>query len=76
MPSKLPQISGKELSRVLTRLGFELKSSKGSHRKFVRKTKIGQETIVFADHKTIKKGILSAVLKRLNLNVDEFKKLF
>jgi predicted RNA binding protein YcfA (HicA-like mRNA interferase family) len=75
MPSRLSQISGKELSHILIRLGFQLKSSKGSHRKFVRKTENEKETVVFADHKTIKKGVLSAILKQISLNIDEFKKL-
>jgi len=72
---KLPQISGKEISRILIRLGFRLKSRKGSHLKFARNTSYGEEIIVVPNHKIIRKGTLHSILKHLNLDIHKIKEL-
>lgn len=33
--AKLPQLSGKEMGRILVRLGFVFKSQRGGHMKFI-----------------------------------------
>lgn len=72
---KLPVISGKELGRVLTRLGFVFKSQKGSHMKFIRLRDSGKEIIVIPNHRVIRRGTLQGVLKQLNLNIEKFRDL-
>ena len=76
MSSKLPQISGERLARVLVKLGFVLVNQKGSHMKFVKeydnKTK---ETIMVYAHHTVKKGTLARILDQLNISVEELKSL-
>lgn len=72
---KLPQISGKEMSRVLVKLGFKLKSRKGSHLKFARDASYGEEIIVVPNHKIIRKGTLHGILKHLNLDAHRIKEL-
>lgn len=72
---KSPQVSGKEMGRVLTRLGFVLKSQKGSHMKFVRLRSQTREIIVVPNHKVLRKGTLSGVLKRLNTNSEKLRQL-
>lgn len=73
--SKLPQVSGKRTGRVLVRLGFSLKSQKGSHMKFTRFVFGREETIVIPNHKILRKGTLNDILAKLNMSVVEFKKL-
>lgn len=73
--AKLPQISGKDMGRILIRLGFKLKSQKGSHMKFIRSTRYGEEVMVVPNHKIIRKGTLSSILKHLNLDIDKIKEL-
>ena len=68
---KLPQISGREVGRVLERLGFILKSRKGSHMKYVSDGKI----IIVPEHKILKKGTLRSILRELNIGVEKLKAL-
>lgn len=72
---KLPQISGKDMGRVLTRLGFYLRSQKGSHMKFVRVEDGRKEIIIVPNHKVLRKGTLDSIVKKLNMRIGEFKKL-
>ena len=72
---KLPQVSGKDIGRVLVRLHFELKSQRGSHMKFVREHKYGREVVIVPNHKTLRTGTLHDILKQLNLNAEKLKKL-
>ena len=69
------QISGKELGRALTRLGFQFKSQKGSHMKFVRLHGGVKEVIIVPSHKVLRKGTLRGILKQLNLNIEKLEKL-
>jgi len=71
----LPQISGKQMSRVLIRLGFRLKSQKGSHMKFEKKMEYGKEIIVMPNHKFMRVGTLYNIMKKLNLNIETLKEL-
>ncbi|MCK6462934.1 MAG: type II toxin-antitoxin system HicA family toxin [Candidatus Pacebacteria bacterium] len=73
--SKLPQISGKEMARVLLRLSFEFKSQKGSHMKFIRKHSYGKEVVIVPNHKILRPGTLANILGKLNLDAEKLKDL-
>lgn len=73
--SKSPQISGKEMSRILLRLGFEFKSQKGSHMKFVKRHSFGKEIVIVPNHKTLRPGTLTNILGKLNLSAEKLKEL-
>lgn len=72
---KLPQISGRQMGRVLLQLGFVLRSEKGSHVKFIRMRGNFREIIIVPDHKILKKGTLNGILKRLRLSKKDLKNL-
>lgn len=73
---KTPAISGKEMGRVLTRLGFIFKSQRGSHMKFVRTVAEGRkEIIVIPNHKVIRTGTLNGILKQLHLSIEKLREL-
>ena len=73
---KLPQVSGKDLTRVFKKDGWIKVGQKGSHLKLVKYRKpIGKTTIIIPQHKVIKKGTLSRILKDGNLTVEKLKKL-
>ena len=73
---KLPQISGREMGRILVRLGFYMKSQKGSHMKFVRERDMRKEIVIVPDHKVLQKGTLNDILKKVDLrNIDDLRKL-
>lgn len=70
---KLPQLSGKQMGRILVRLGFYLKSQKGSHMKFVRERDMRKEIIIVPNHKVLQKGTLNDILKKADIRSDDLK---
>jgi len=73
--AKLPQVSGKDMGRVLARLGFHLADQKGSHMKFIRKFNNRKEIIIVPNHKVLRKGTMNNILKKIYLSIGELKKL-
>lgn len=72
--AKLPQVSGKDMGRVLTRLGFYLGHQKGSHMKFIRKFNNRKEIIIVPNHKVLRKGTTNNIVKKIDLSIEELKK--
>lgn len=71
--SKLPVVSGKNLVKVFTKLGFVFVSQRGSHIKMRHKD---GRTVIIPNHKNIKKGTLKkGILNPLNISVEELQKL-
>lgn len=73
--AKLPQISGKELTKALKRDRWIEVSQKGSHLKLVKNYKIGKSTIIIPQHKVIKKGTLRRILRDAKLSVEQLAEL-
>jgi hypothetical protein len=71
--SKLPQISGKECIKALEKVGFFVKRQKGSHIILCRNEPFAE--VVIPNHKTLDKGILRAIIRQVDLDVDKFIKL-
>ena len=65
---KLPRISGSEAMRALERLGFEVTRQKGSHIVMRR----GSSGCVVPNHREVKVGTLSGVLRQAGVSVEEF----
>lgn len=73
---KLPQVSGKQTVKALTKIGFEKISQKGSHIKLRRELNDRIQTVTVPNHKVIRKGTLrNGILKPINLSVEEFIRL-
>jgi predicted RNA binding protein YcfA (HicA-like mRNA interferase family) len=71
---KLPIIKHKQLIRVLGKLGCIEKRQTGSHRIFY--CSIQRRIISVPFHnKDIKKGLLNAIIKDLDLSLEEFNEL-
>ncbi len=68
---ELPVISGREMVRVLEKLGYEMKRRRGSHM-MMRKT---GKLIVVPDHKELKRGTLRNILREADLTVEELIEL-
>lgn len=74
--AKLPQISGEKLIKAFKRDGWIEVSQKGSHVKLVKILKpVGKATIIIPQHKVIKKGTLSRILKDASSSVEKLKSL-
>ena len=76
MVDKLPQLSGKNIGRLLVRLEFILKSQKGSHMKYVREQNGAREVIIVPNHKVLRKGTLHDILKKIKKKVLKFNAVF
>ncbi len=68
--AKLPVISARECIRALEKAGFYIARQKGSHITLRRNDPLGRVTV--PNHKTMKPGTLSRVIKDAGLTVDEF----
>ena len=72
--AKLPRISGKELCKILEKIGFKKVYGKGSHVRF--KHQDGRRTVVpIHGNEDIGPGLLTAILKQIRLTREEFEKL-
>jgi predicted RNA binding protein YcfA (HicA-like mRNA interferase family) len=65
---KLPVVSGAEAIRTLERLGFAVVRQRGSHI-VLRKESSG---CVVPNHRELKLGTLTGILKQAGVSVDEF----
>ena len=68
MPPSLPHISGADAVRALQKLGFIVARQKGSHIMLRR----GSTGCVVPNHRELKLGTLSSVLKQAGVSTDEF----
>jgi len=71
--SKLPQVSGKNCIKALSKVGFFVKRQKGSHIIICRNDPFAE--VVIPNHKTLDKGTLRAIIRQADLDVDEFIEL-
>jgi len=65
--------SGKELIRALKKLGYIIDHQKGSH-EFLHNEKLIKSVIV-PKHKEIRKGTLNNIIKKVDVTIDDLKKL-
>ncbi len=71
----MPKIpSYKHLDRVLTSLGYSLVRVKGSHVQYKKNSSL--ITISKHSNKEISVGVLSVILKEINLSRDEFWEMY
>ncbi|MBK6430545.1 type II toxin-antitoxin system HicA family toxin [Candidatus Amarolinea dominans] len=65
---KLPVVSGREAVRTLERLGFVVVRQRGSHLVLRR----GASGCVVPNHRELKTGTLTGILKQAGVSADEF----
>ena len=68
--SKLPSISGKNCVKALQKVGFYLKRRESSHVILRRDNPFAQ--VVVPDHPELAKATLRAILRDVDLSVEEF----
>ncbi|OGQ51588.1 MAG: hypothetical protein A3J24_00915 [Deltaproteobacteria bacterium RIFCSPLOWO2_02_FULL_53_8] len=71
--TKLPDVSGKQCIKALERAGFKLVRIEGSHHYMRRSLPFCQVSVPL--HRSLKKGLLHAILKSAGLSIDDFIKL-
>ena len=65
---KLPRVSGAEAVRALERLGFSVVRQRGSHIVMRR----GASGCVVPNHREMKTGTLTGILRQAGVSADEF----
>lgn len=68
----LPILSGKELIKILLKLGYRVARQRGSH---IRLRGEGRRPITVPDHDIIGKALLRKILRDAEISTDDFLKL-
>ena len=68
--SKYPALSGKDLIKILKKLGFKTVRTKGSHN-FLRHPDGRSTTVPVHSNETLGSGILSKILRDCEINKDD-----
>lgn len=71
---ELPILSGRELVKLLCRIGFEVDHQTGSH--IILRHKESGKRITVPDHREISRGPLRAIIKQAGMTREEFEKLY
>ena len=72
--SGLSIISGKDLCKILKKIGYIVDHQTGSHI-ILRNKKYPFRRLTIPNHKEIAKGTLRAIIRQVGLSLNEFKKL-
>ena len=72
MSPKLPVVSGRQVIRVLERLGYQVVRQKGSHIRLRDESDPEHLPVTVPEHRSLKPGLLRQILRDANLTVDEF----
>lgn len=72
---KLPILSGKEMVKILSKIGFVHIRTRGSHAIFNKQTPRGKVTIPVPLHKELAKGTLKSIMRQAELTLDDLLRL-
>ena len=72
--SRLPVVSGRELCKILKKIGYSIDHQTGSHI-ILRNDYSPHRRLTVPDHKEIAKGTLRSILRQSGLSAEEFKDL-
>lgn len=72
---KLPILSGREVVKMLKKIGYEPTRQRGSHIILVKETSESKRALVVPDHKEVDPGTLIEIIRQAGLKRDEFMKL-
>lgn len=71
---KLPVVSGKDVIKALSKIGYEVDHQKGSH-VVLRHKEYPYRRLTVPMHKEIAKGTLKAIIREAGLTLQEFLEL-
>lgn len=69
--SRLPQVSGRDVVKLLMRIGYEQDRVRGSHI-MMRQTASPHRRLTIPNHDPVAKGTLRAIIRQAGLSVEEF----
>lgn len=75
MQYKLPRLSGKEVIKILGKVGFIVARQKGSHVILTKETIEGKKAVVVPNHREVDRGTLLEIIRQAGLKKEEFIQL-
>ncbi|MBS3092897.1 type II toxin-antitoxin system HicA family toxin [Candidatus Pacearchaeota archaeon] len=72
---KLPRLSGKELIKIISKLGFKTIRQRGSHVFMAKETDKEKITTVVPLHNEIDRGTLLEIIRQIKLTKEQFLEL-
>lgn len=72
---RLPRLSGREVIKVLSKVGFQPLRQRGSHVILVRESPEGKAGCVVPLHPELETGTLLGILKQAGVSREEFFRL-
>ena len=72
---KLPVLSGHEVIKAISKVGFVSVRQKGSHVILIKENKEGKKSVVVPLHKEIDKGTLLEIIRQAGLKREEIFEL-
>ncbi len=72
---KLPRLSGKELIKIISKIGFKTIRQRGSHVFMVKETDKEKITTVVPLHNEIDRGTLLEIIRQIKLTKEQFLEL-
>mgnify|MGYP001571992593 CR=1 FL=1 len=69
---QLPILSGPELIKILSKIGYHETRQRGSH---IRLAAPGRKSVTIPNYKEIDRSLLIKILRDTNLSAEEFLKL-
>ena len=70
--SKLPLLSGKQVIKILQKIGYYIRNQKGSH---VHLRHPIRPPLTIPNHREVARGTLREIIKQAGLSNDDFQKL-
>lgn len=75
MSDRLPIISGREVVKVLQKVGYKVVRQRGSHIRLRDESNQNHKPLTVPDKRTIKPGLLRRLIRDAGMTVAEFVKL-
>ena len=72
---KLPILSGKDMTKILSKIGYVHVRTRGSHMIMIKQAERGKKTIPVPNHKELAKGTLKAIMNQSELTLEDLLKL-
>ena len=73
--TKMPVLSGKEIIKILSKLGYQHIRTRGSHMIMIKQTEKGKKMIPVPNHNELAKGTLKAIMNQAGLTLDDLLNL-
>ena len=70
--NKLPRLSGKEVVKILAKIGFAIARQKGSHIIMTKQNPEGKMAVVVPNHDEIDRGTLLEIIRQAGLKKENF----